>query len=103
MTCLTLSSCSLIDIQELDDKTKIVKIYDAYEHIEHCQFVSELVGSEGTWYNYLFISNRDLTLGSIHDLKNQANVMGANAIHIQHNLNFNTSVTFFAQAYTCTQ
>ncbi|WP_017221612.1 DUF4156 domain-containing protein [Moritella dasanensis] len=103
ITALTLTSCSLFDIQPLDDTTNVIKIYDRYEHIAQCTFVNELVGSEGTWYNYLFISNTDLTLGSIHDLKNQANAMGANAIHIQYNLSFNTSVTFFAQAYDCPQ
>ncbi|EDM67719.1 putative outer membrane lipoprotein [Moritella sp. PE36] len=102
-TCLTLSACSLFDIQQLDDKTKVVKIYDAFEHINQCQFINELIGSEGTWYSYLFVSNKDLTLGSINDLKNQANAMGANAIHIQYSLDFNTSVTFFAQAYDCAQ
>ncbi|MFT7682057.1 MAG: hypothetical protein ACI935_001527 [Moritella dasanensis] len=103
ITALTLTSCSLFDIQPLDDTTNVIKIYDAYQHLEQCTFVDELVGSEGTWYNYLFISNKDLTLGSIHDLKNQANIIGANAIHIQYNLSFTTSVTFFAQAYDCLQ
>lgn len=101
ITCLTLTACSLFDIQPLDGTSNVIKIYDAYEHLEHCVYVDELIGSEGTWYNYLFISNKDLTLGSLHDLKNQANAMGANAIHIQYNLSFNTSVTFFAQAYHC--
>ncbi len=102
-TCITLFSCSLLDIHQLKDKKKVIKIYDSFEQIKACQFINDLVGSEGTWYNYFFISNKDLTIASINDLKNQANAMGANTIHIQYNIDFNTSVTFFAQAYHCAE
>lgn len=98
-----LFSCSLLSTDQVHDKTKMIKIYNSYEPLDQCTFISELVGSNGTWYNYLFISNKDLTLGTVNDLKNQANAIGANAIQIQFNLDFNTSVTFFAQAYYCSQ
>ncbi len=101
LSCLLLSSCALLATHQLHDKTKIVKIYDSFEPVEQCKFINELVSSEGTWYNYLFISNKELTIASVNDLKNQASEIGANAVHIQYNLNFNTSVTFFAQAYKC--
>lgn len=98
-----LCSCSLMSTQQVHDKTKVIKIYNSYEPLDQCTFISELVGSEGTWYNYLFLSNKALTLGTVNDLKNQANAIGANAIQIQFNLDFNTSVTFFAQAYYCSK
>jgi len=96
-----LSSCRLLDTHQLHENTQIVKMYDSYQEVKACLFINDLVGSEGTWYNYLFISNKELTLASINDLKNQASALGANAIYIQSNLNFNTSVTFWGQAYHC--
>ena len=101
LSCLILSSCALLDTHQLHDKTKIVKIYDSFDQVEKCQYINEIISSEGTWYSYLFISNKELTLASVNDLKNQASEMGANAVHIQHSLDFNTSVTFFAHAYIC--
>lgn len=101
LSCLILPSCTLLDTHHLHDKTKIIKIYDSFKQVEQCKYINELVGSEGTWYNYLFISNKELTLASVNDLKNQASEIGANAIHIKYDMRFNTSVTFFAHAYNC--
>ena len=95
-----LSAVSILKIL-LPERQSNEKIYDSFEPVEQCKFINELVSSEGTWYNYLFISNKELTIASVNDLKNQASEIGANAVHIQYNLNFNTSVTFFAQAYKC--
>lgn len=101
LACLSIASCGLLDTHQLHDKTKLVKLYDDYEQVTDCRYIGELVSSEGRWYNYLFLSNKELTLASINDLKNQANAMNANVIHINYNMNFNTSVTFLGQAYYC--
>ncbi len=98
---IMLSSCSLLDTHQLHPTAQIVKIFDSYEQVKDCQFISDLVGSEGTWYSFLFVSNKKLALASINDLKNQANALRANSIHIQNNFNFNTSVTLWGQAYHC--
>ncbi|WP_245942569.1 DUF4156 domain-containing protein [Candidatus Colwellia aromaticivorans] len=101
LSCLLLPACSMLEIHQLHDKAKVVKLFDDYEQVKGCRYIGEIVGSEGSWYNYLFISNKELTLASINDLKNQANAIGANNIHVHYNLSFNTSVTFLAQAYHC--
>ena len=33
-----------------------------------CRYLGEVIGSEGHWYTYLFISNRKLTQGALNDM-----------------------------------
>ena len=99
--CLFLSSCSLIEITEPHQGADAVRLYDSYDQIENCQYIMEVIGTEGHWYNYLFISNRDLTQGAVNDLKNRIQRLGGNAAHVHTNMSFATSVTILAQAYEC--
>jgi hypothetical protein len=69
--------------------------------ISDCEYLGPIVSSYGSWYNYLFISNTDLTSGAIDDMYNKANEVGANAVYINKNISFVTSVTFLGQAYNC--
>ena len=101
LSCLTLSSCSLLDTHQLNENAKNIIIYGDYEQVEHCRYVGELIGSEGRWFNFAFLSNTELTLASIADLKNQASELGANSIHIEEHMGFSTSVTFVGHAYNC--
>ena len=103
VSCLALASCSILDTHQLVNHANNVKIYDDFDQVKHCQYMGELVGSEGRWYTFFFISNTDLTLGSIADLKNKAIDIGANSIHIEEHMDFNTSVTFLGHAYKCPQ
>lgn len=66
-----------------------------------CRYLGEIIGSEGHWYTYLFISNRELTQAALNDLYNRANARGANIVFISDNISFVTSVTFYGQAYDC--
>lgn len=66
-----------------------------------CEYISPITSSYGRWYNYLFISNTDLTEGAIDDMYNHANEIGANVIYINNNIDFVTSVTLLGQAYIC--
>jgi len=66
-----------------------------------CRYLGEIIGSEGYWYTYLFVSNRDLLQGALNDLYNHANEIGANVVYISDNIDFTTSVTFYGQAYNC--
>lgn len=98
---LWLPGCSLIQTHTLEDNAENVRIYDGYSHVKHCQYIKEVIGSEGHWYNYLFISNRALTQGAMNDLKNRTMKMGGNAAHVHTNMFFTTSVTILAEAYHC--
>jgi len=98
---LSLSSCSLLDTQQLHDNTRQIQVVSNYEQIKGCRYISELVGSEGHWYTFFFISNTELTHASINDLKNQASEVGANIVYVEEHMGFGTSVTFLGQAYYC--
>ena len=66
-----------------------------------CHYLGEIIGSDGHWYSYLFISNTSLTQGAFNDLRNKAYALGANIAYVDDDIGFSTSVTFYGQAYTC--
>ena len=66
-----------------------------------CDYIGPLISSYGRWYNYLFISNSNLTNGAIDDMYNKANEIGADVVYINNNIDFVTSVTLLSQAYNC--
>jgi len=68
-----------------------------------CEFVGEVIGSEGHWYSFLFVSNPLMVQGAINDLKNAAYVKGGNVVTVYRDFNFTTSVTLLGQAYKCGQ
>ena len=104
LACLVFSSCSIIQKQPDNKPVRLVfynEINIVPEKIPDCKFLDTLVSSEGHWYSYLFISNEDLTQGAINDMHNKANILGANLIYINSNIDFATSVTLLGQAYHC--
>lgn len=66
-----------------------------------CRYLGEIIGSEGHWYDYLFISNRNLLQGALNDLLNRANALDANVVLVSDNVSFISSVTYYGQAYFC--
>jgi len=65
-----------------------------------CEYRGFLVSSYGSWYNYLFISNTDLSSGAMDEMYNKANEVGANVVYVR-NIDFTTSVTYIGEAYNC--
>ncbi|RHW77806.1 DUF4156 domain-containing protein [Colwellia sp. RSH04] len=98
---LLLSSCSLLEIKKIKPGDEIVRLYSDEEKVRDCIFINEVIGTQGHWYDFLFISNKSLTQGAINDLKSQARDLGANSVHIHTNMAFQTSVTLLGQAYKC--
>ncbi len=66
-----------------------------------CEFVGEVIGSEGHWYSFWLISNTLLLQGAINDLKNSVYAKGGNVAIVYSDLDFTTSVTLLGQAYNC--
>lgn len=99
-----ITSCAIIQ-QNPDNKPVRLIFYNEINIVGEsdldCRYLGSIVSSDGHWYNYLFISNSDLTLGSINDMHNKANEIGANVIYINDNIDFATSVTLLGQAYAC--
>jgi len=106
LTCLVLSSCSIIQ-KYPDNKPVRLVFYNEIninpDKVPDCKYLDTLVSSDGHWYNYLFISNTDLAQGAINDMHNKANALGANLIYINDNIDFATSVTLLGQAYYCNE
>lgn len=96
-----LSSCSLLEIKKIKPGDETVRLYSDEEKVKNCTFIDEVIGTQGHWYDFLFISNKNLTQGAINDLKSQARDIGANSVHIHTNMAFQTSVTILGQAYKC--
>ena len=65
-----------------------------------CEYRGFLVSSYGNWYNYLFLSNMQLSSGAMDDMYNKANEVGANVVYVR-NIDFTTSVTYIGEAYYC--
>jgi hypothetical protein len=99
--CLLLSGCALIQTTTLSPEAEGVRLYDEYRYVADCQYLGDIIGTEGRWFNYLFISNKALTQGALNDLKNQSISLGADSVHTKSHLGFETSVTYFGQAFQC--
>jgi len=105
-----LSSCT--SIIRTDEDSNRVRLFFLEQVVDkslitnfdrNCSHVGEVIGSEGHWYTYLFISNTHLTQGALNDMKNRAHNMGANTVLVFQNINFVTSVTLLGQAFSCSR
>ena len=103
-----LSSCT--NIIRTSEESETVRLFFLTQVVDKslntdfnrgCTYIGEVVGSEGHWYTYLFISNTNLTQGAINDLKNKARDVSANTVIVHKNIDFATSVTLLGQAYSC--
>ncbi len=98
-----ISSCASVQMNP-DNKPVRLIFYNEInltKSMPDCEYIEPIISSYGRWYNYLFISNTDLTGGAIDDMYNKANEIGANTVYIEKNITFITSVTFLGQAYNC--
>jgi len=87
---------------QLHDHSQSIQIrWDAPEQLEGCTDKGTIIGSEGSWYSFWFISNRALTDGALNDMKNQAAQRGANTVDLYSPQDFGTSVTLLGNAYDC--
>lgn len=103
---LMISSCSYTNEKYPDNEpVRLIQKYElnifAEDKKTDCRYLGEIIGSEGHWYDYLFISNTNLIQGAINDLYNKANKIGANVVFISDDVSFVTSVTFYGQGYHC--
>ena len=73
-----------------------------------CEFVGEVVGSQGNWATGDFTSNENLVVGARNELRNEASKLGANVVHVQDHKNTSadgslgtTNTTIVGKAYRC--
>ena len=100
--CGTLS-CAPVQLHPDNEAVRLIFYNEPglAKNLPQCAYLGPIVSSYGRWFNYLFISNADLTQGAIDDMYNEANKIGANVVYINDNIDFTTSVTLLGQAYRC--
>ena len=100
---ILISSCGPVKLHPDNKPVRLIFHNDRLPSIDksECEYLGPIVGSYGRWFTYLFISNKDLTYGSMDDMYNKANEIGANVVYINYNLDFTSSVTLLGQAYNC--
>ncbi|MDN3682665.1 DUF4156 domain-containing protein [Vibrio tapetis subsp. quintayensis] len=86
----------------LDDEARLVEIHKSNQNmIDQCEYLGEVIGSEGHWYSFFLFGNDALMQGAINSLKNKAHILGANTILLSEPQTFATSVTLLGTAYQC--
>lgn len=98
---VTLPSCAIIEIHQVYETAANIRIYNTETQPKGCVFIADVVGSEGHWYNSIYISNSDLVIGALSDVKNQTADVNADTAVINDMFLFATSVTIYAQAFDC--
>jgi hypothetical protein len=93
-----LAACSAIPLHE---DAGAIQLHWVAPDLSGCEFKGEIVGSQGSWYDFWIISNASLTHGALNDLKNAAMAQGGNVVVALRFQDFATSVTFLGQAYAC--
>ncbi|MGF1680464.1 DUF4156 domain-containing protein [Photobacterium minamisatsumaniensis] len=96
---LTLSGCA---VKPLMPEAQSVDIHWGNQpELSSCIKQSDLIGTEGHWYTFWFISNKDLMRGALNDLRNQAYLSGGNTVLLYSPQSFDTSVTILGNSYHC--
>tara|TARA_Y100001956_G_scaffold71682_1_gene76575 strand:- start:605 stop:880 length:276 start_codon:yes stop_codon:yes gene_type:complete len=91
-------------MNRLDTQAQDVHLrMDAGFNADDCQWLGEVTGSEGHWYNYLFFTNDVMVQGAMNDIKNRAKKLDANTVFVTAPQDFTTSFTVMGSAYRCTK
>ncbi|WP_144212572.1 DUF4156 domain-containing protein [Shewanella donghaensis] len=98
LACLGLTACVSTANQNSES---VAILWEGQGEMGLCQLKGNIIGSQGHWYDYLFISNKDLTQGAINQLRNDALERDANTIYLFKPKAFATSVTIMANVYDC--
>ncbi|MDA3947357.1 MAG: DUF4156 domain-containing protein [Helicobacteraceae bacterium] len=97
---ITFSGCSVTNMLQPDAAN--VQISENMPNSVECTYLGEVIGAEGKLYNYLFISNYDLTEGARNDLRNKAHALGGNVVQIETRSSYySTSTVYVGNVYRC--
>ena len=98
---LLLNSCANI---ALDENAAVVNVYYSLSEksITNCDYVGDVIGSDGNFLKFWYMSNLRLTRGALNDIRNKANAMGGDSVFIlQEMLTYSTTTTFVGSVYRC--
>ena len=97
---IILFGCSATNV--LKPAASDVRIYTTIPQLEQCKYLGEIIGAEGKLYNYLFISNYNMTKGARDHLRNQAHELGGNVIQVEtRSFNYTSSTVYVGNVYAC--
>ncbi|WP_375321052.1 DUF4156 domain-containing protein [Aliivibrio logei] len=100
LSLFLLSGC-ISTTQPLDNDSSSITLHYSENMSRQCSELGTVTGSEGHWYTFFFISNKDLMVSAVNDIKNEAYSLGANTVILQDPMPFNTSITLLGTAYSC--
>lgn len=112
--CLVMSGCSSIPMDPGANRI----IASPTKPPRACKYLGQVVGNQGNFFTGGWTSNKNLEVGAMNDMKNQAAKLGANYVHLITNRagvtgsmggadgNFSgttqqTNVTNMGNAYSC--
>ena len=75
-----LTACAAVDLESGAQQVRIVT-----NEPQGCEYLGEVTGSQGNFFTGGFTSNANLETGARNDMKNLANKMGANTVHMLTN------------------
>lgn len=100
-----LSGCSATPILV---GAEIVELTTEHPQRDKCEYLGEVIGSQGNWVTGDFTSNEDLIIGARNELKNRAYLLGANRVYVEGMANTNawgslgtTNSTAIGKAFKC--
>lgn len=84
ISCITLVLLSSCAAKELNPAANKVHVSHS-KPSGHCEYLGNVTGDQGNFLTGGYTSNRNLELGAINDLKNQAYAMGATHVELLTN------------------
>lgn len=96
-----LAGCSTPTAKMIPEANGVHLRLDAQFNADNCQWLGEVIGSEGHWYSYIFFANDVMVRGALNEAKNQALALGANTVYLVQPQDFVTSFTVMGNAYHC--
>ena len=92
LTLYLLGGCT---VAQLDPAAADVKLTANPAIAENCKYIGEVIGTEGHWYDFIYMSNETLMQAALNDLRNKAAAKGANLVHIDDPHDFRETVQNF--------
>lgn len=98
---LPLAGCTTV---RLTPEAQSVRVVFSEPPAEDCAGIHEVAGSDGHWYNYLFLSNQSMVHGAFNAIRNDAARHGANTVFVSERVEGQVAaITFYGAAYTCSR
>jgi hypothetical protein len=105
VTFLTLFSCAAKTLTPGAEKIELV---NELPDRSKCEYLGEIVGTQGNWFTGDFTANEDLVVGARNELRNKAFELDGNIVYIQDlehssasESTGTTNVTGIGKVYKC--